>query len=267
MYETPSSRELLQQKLDWMLSESREVREAQYAKEFDELGLPEFVSEKLMNHVWKVFRASLELEAMQKQYLQAQADFERRVRANLTSEQYARYRRFEESKLFDAEYAHYLRYLKQMKIPEEGIAEELVKDVMWRSKAYSFHFLHGPYDGMPEVGLGSATAAFKVRKDIERLRALAPEVARLASDSGLDSANQQILSNYYDWRIGEMENIVTKILNRPVKTMPTTSRSIEGYSLLALPDPQTTPVGFRDSVSTSVERTSFDARRAASDQE
>lgn len=267
MYETPSARELLQHRLDWMLSESKKVTEAQYAKEFNELGLPEFVSDKLMSHVWKVFRASLELEAMQMQYLQAQADFDRSVRANLTGKQYAHYRRFEESKLFEAEYSQYRRYLEKMGIPEEGINKDLVKDVIWRTKAYSFRFLHGPYDGMPEVGLGSATAASKVRKDIDRLRALAPEVARVAADSGLDTTNQEILSKYYDWRVGEMENIVTRILNRPVKTMPAMSRSIEGYSLLVLPDPQTTPVGFRDSVSTSAERTSFDARRAASDRE
>lgn len=213
MFEEPARRSQLDTWLTKNLAESRSRRDPAYEKILSDLGVSAENSAQIREHVWKVYRASMELEAMQKQYLKAQSDYDSRMREFLGEEKYLTYRQFEESKLIDYEYKGFTAFLEKSSTQIPGDASAVLRKLIGETKAYTHHFIHGPYDGMPEVGLGRETAILRIEKDIVRIEERAADLLARATAAGLSGDIIKAVSGYYADRRATLESKITRIKN------------------------------------------------------
>jgi hypothetical protein len=170
---------------------------------------------------------------MQQQYLKAQSDYEKKVRSLLSSEKYAQYRRFEKTKFSEREYAEFERFAAMSNtVLDESTAEE-VKRVILDSGAFTFHFNHGPYDGMPNVSLGKDAAISRLDEEMAATLDASKRFQEAAVKVGLNEATRNALEKYYLFRVEGMADHKSRIVNRG--SLWKMNSQVENFGSISLP--------------------------------
>lgn len=210
-FESDSRRKQLQKRIDSKINESIAFRGKQFEQALIDLGISEEDTSRAMTHAWKVARASIEVEAMQQQYLKAKLDYDKRMHRLLSEEQYAKYRLFEESKKFQFEYRSFQKFTTKQGLPDFTALRNEIQGAIHEAEAYTMSFSHGPYDAMPQVGIGRQTALARLKKDIEQLAMSAAKIESTPSGQKLPPECLKALNEYYSFCLDHMKEREAKL--------------------------------------------------------
>lgn len=202
------------------------------------LGLPPQASAALDQHLSKIQEASLEAEAVIKQFQRAQLEYDKRVRTLLGEDGYARYREFEGSLSAQREVNRIAEFLGQRQVRLSDGDIEVLKGAVQATGAFAYGGSGGPYDPLPNPAVGDALVSQKIRSDILRIsRSGEAVVQKLSSEKNLGSEALSVLPDYYLNRVTEKQDSLDDIQRWQERGTLVMLRSIAPSGMLANPRP------------------------------
>lgn len=213
-FETEDAKRRLTARIEERVSKAKAERDPDYDAEFERLGISPKAAEMIKDHLWKLGRASNEVMAYQQQFLKAQADYDRMMRKILTPEGYAQYRRFEDRLAANSEIEKLKSFFqkKGSALSEEASSE--IRRLLLDTRAFTFEFLHGPYDPMPDVGYGFESGIASINDDIARIRDAKARLGPQLGTSNLPADVRTRVGEYFDDRVKECEGRIENLKRR-----------------------------------------------------
>lgn len=153
--------------------------------------------ENILEHLSKIFSASLEAESAIAQLTLARNDYDKTLRETLSAEEYNQFREFEESKPAKRELELITEFLsaRQMQLPASdiGVLTRFIRD----ERATTERFFHGPYNGLPEMAFGEENVSVALSRDADRIEKAAAAMLARAIEAGLSAETVAMLQTYY----------------------------------------------------------------------
>lgn len=201
--EDPLARRLVQKDWDEIANEGAERRNAEGVSNFmASLGMtPEQVA-RLDRHLTKIQKASLEASTATIQLLTARDEYDKRLRASLSKEDYAAYRAFEENRHGRHELDRLRGFLDQSQLPPmaDPLAETLAREIT-RSQAYTETSWYGPFDGLPQVGVGYEHVLQITESNLARMRQGWETLQSSLDPNTFPPGTWQAVQEYFEQRI------------------------------------------------------------------
>ena len=201
--EDPLSRKLMEKDWEEFVNRGAERRNAAGGSNLlIGLGLkPEQVG-RLDRHLSKIQKASLEASAATIQLLTARDEYSKRTREMLSKEDYGKYREFEEARHGRDEMDRLGEFLRQTQLPPlpGELAANLALEIS-RAQAYTEMSWHGPFDGLPQVGVGYDQVLRITESNLTRMRRGWESLQSTLDPNEFPDGTWQAIQGYFEQRI------------------------------------------------------------------
>jgi hypothetical protein len=222
-FERPTDRKFMQASVDDLVARMSSNNAPAINQLFSNLGLPKDTGERFRFHQTKIQQASLQAEMAIQQLLEARKDYDERIRATLSEEQYARYLDFETSRSAEREYKELENYTARMGVSMDSRYKDQVQGLIRQSQAYTDRSWHGPYDGLPEPAIGTEMVANQLQQQIAEISKASSSLKAKALDGGLPGDFVETLEAYYSNRIEGKKRVLDRVLNSEPPPAPLTA--------------------------------------------
>ncbi len=206
--ELPASRKFMEQRQKQIVEETAKRNTREYSQVFSELGLNPEVSAQLQTHVSKIQKASLDVSAAQSQVLWARDAYDKKLRSLLTDEGYSSYRAYEASKPAVREYSVLQEYAQQQNFTVDPAYEQRLANLIEQTQAFTFKSYQGPFDRLPEVGVGKEMVTVQLQQDIADFTERKARIVQVAAEQGLPEEYRKLIDSYFTERINETKRSI-----------------------------------------------------------
>jgi hypothetical protein len=161
------------------------------------LGMAPENVQQLQVHNQKIILASLEAEQAIQQVLMARNDYDQRLRALLSPEAYSSYRAYEDFQPAVREYDSLKNFANQNSLQLDPAYEQQMLTLIQQAQAYTSGWWHGPYDGIPPVGVGEEMVSRQLTDQIAQITQTAAQLKQNATAAELPEQYVDVLNSYY----------------------------------------------------------------------
>jgi hypothetical protein len=210
-FERPTDRKIMEKGIQNFARELASNNTPALRAEFAKFGISEEKQKLLERHVEKIAYASLQAEEAIQQVLFARVQYDQRIRATLTDEQYAEYRQFENRKPTEREYSLFEEYAKNNNFSIDGANKERVLGLIEATHGYTQFLWHGPYDGLPQVAVGNEMVMAQMQGQLADLEESVSSMQAFARDGSLPSNYLRLLQNYYTGELAKKREAISKL--------------------------------------------------------
>lgn len=215
-FESPEGRKIAASDLARMGAEALESSKPEYDAFFSSLGLSPEVSDRFLQHIKNIHRASREYEVFQQQILGAKNQFEKDLRASLTPEQYSAYESFEKGKPARKELEKFNSHLAEQFGEELNPSHrDLLQRIIQQHGAFTEEPLHGPYDALPRVSWGKDQTVSRLQEELASLENKSAALLGAVASAGFDQTIQERVRHYYDSKLRQIAGLIKLIPNLP----------------------------------------------------
>jgi len=212
-FERSADRKLMEAGVKELASRTASNREPALSAVFSQLRISPDVAKQLETHQEKITLASVLVETAMQQALLARQTYDTRVRGLLSPEDYGKYRQFEDSTLATSEYSALQQFAAQKNTPLDSAYEQQIVGLIHDSQAYTGQTWVGPYDGWPQITVGSDMLAQKIEQEIGQIGQAASDLRQKATQANLPAPYVDLLTSYFGDRIRARVNMLDQLKN------------------------------------------------------
>jgi len=214
-FERPVDRKLMEARIKAFAAQTASNNAPALEKAFDQAGVAPDKVQQLEKHQEKIMWASLQVEQAMQQVMSARRDYDQRVRALLPGDTYAAYRQYEDSQAASREYGLFAQYAQKNQYPLDSSYQPQLAELIQQAQAYTQTWPHGPYDALPQIGLGREMVTAQLQDQISQVAQAASALDQAASRAGLPGVYISMLEGYYAQAIQQRKDTINRINNPP----------------------------------------------------
>lgn len=181
-------------------------RDAEYTAVFSELGLAGADIERVKSNRTELHRMAIAAGEPLEALIQARNKYDSDMQSLLGSENYQRYRSYEERKPAVREYEMLTQYgLTNYNLAIEATAADTIVSIIKNARATTTETWDGPYDPFPRPAIGRQMVLDRFTEHIRDLRDNSKLALTMAQEAGLPESYSQLLSDYYAEKLTSLE--------------------------------------------------------------
>lgn len=234
-----NERPLMRKSQEWNFSAiaSRTLtnNSVEYTELFSKFGVNEKDNQALQIHLGRIHRASLEAESANLQLLEAQYNFDQRVRNLLKDKYYAAYREFEEMKFARNEVNKIQHFFKDSQIaPLNSSSELALARIIKETDTNENELWHGPYSRVPIPVIGRDQAITSAQQELKNITDSTTQILLRLGGMEFTSEQKSGIENYLGDKMHVKNRELANLLSKKVISLGTNQIGIQNQPDSAL---------------------------------